>query len=231
MQDAWNDRLSEYLDDELTPDERTAFEAHLLTCAGCRDDLEGLRSVVARARALRDRSPDTELWPGVARRIGVDLSPDSAASGSAGRHRDVRRSTFTLPQLVAASLALTVLSGGLVWLARLGGPQTDIPPLAAESGVVRPANFADRSYEQAITDLQHELDTRRDGLDPGTLEVLDANLRTIDDAIGQCREALAADPSNVYLNTCVAAARARKLGLLKQATMILDRAGLESDRR
>jgi hypothetical protein len=42
-------------------------------------------------------------------------------------------------------------------------------------------------------------------------------LKSIDDAIDQCRRALQADPSNVYLNTHLADARQRKLVLLRRA--------------
>ena len=47
--DALNERLSEYLDDELDAAERAAVEAHLAECGECRADLEAL--------ALSSRAP------------------------------------------------------------------------------------------------------------------------------------------------------------------------------
>ena len=44
MTDQWNDRLSEYIDDELTPAERVELEAHLATCRDC--TVEDRKSVV-----------------------------------------------------------------------------------------------------------------------------------------------------------------------------------------
>ena len=216
MQDAWNDRLSEYLDDELGAAERSALDEHLRSCARCREDLDDLRAVVARAAALVSVPPDRELWPGVASRIG--------APNIARPERETRRFSFTLPQLIAAGLALMVLSGGMVWLARLGGPQTDIPPLAADTPV-RPANFADGAYDDAIADLERMLEAGRSRVDKETLRVLEDNLQAIDRAIAQCREALAADPANAYLNTYLAQARGRKLELLRTATSLANRAG------
>src|SRR6266487_2146211 len=106
MTDRWTDRLSEYLDDELAAPERTALEAHLASCDGCRTTLDELRRVVTNARALDDRPPTTDLWPAVATRIGL-----------ASRARPVvRRFAFTVPQLAAASVVLALLSGGAVWL-------------------------------------------------------------------------------------------------------------------
>src|SRR5688500_2799827 len=122
MHDEWNDRLSEYLDGELEPPDRAALETHLAGCEACRADLADLRAVVSRARSVPDRAPSADLWPGVAARIGT--APRQALIR--------RRFAFTLPQLVAASLALIVASGGMVWVARMGGPSTDFPTVLGE---------------------------------------------------------------------------------------------------
>ena len=74
MTDQWNDRLSEYIDDELTPAERSGLEAHLSTCRECADTLDELREVVTRAGALTPRPPAADLWPGIVnekRRVAV----------------------------------------------------------------------------------------------------------------------------------------------------------------
>jgi len=89
--------------------------------------------------------------------------------------------------------------------------------LVATDPALTPANFADRNYDDAIADLQRTLDAERTKLDPETVRVLEQNLKSIDDAIDQCRRALQADPSNVYLNTHLADARQRKLVLLRRA--------------
>lgn len=70
MLDAYTDRLSEYLDDELPPAERAEVDEHLRGCPGCRAVLEDLRRVTLRAAALPDAAPRATLWPEVAERIG-----------------------------------------------------------------------------------------------------------------------------------------------------------------
>jgi predicted anti-sigma-YlaC factor YlaD len=47
MIDMWNDRLSEYLDGELSETERAEAEAHLRHCTACRSLLAELKAVVA----------------------------------------------------------------------------------------------------------------------------------------------------------------------------------------
>jgi hypothetical protein len=210
--DQWTDRLSEYLDDELDGRERSELEAHLADCASCRTILDELRGVVSRAQAVTDRAPDTDLWPAVAQRI--------AATG--GR----RGYTFSLPQLAAAGIALMVLSGGAVWMLRQQtiepappAPQAAVEP--AELAIV-PVDLADAKYDEAVADLQRALEAGRSRLDPETIKVLEASLASIDQAIEQSQRALAADPANTYLYSHLAAARQRKLALLRRVNALAD---------
>ena len=212
MTDNWTARLSDYLDGELDAGEREAVEAHLEGCAGCRETLDELRQVVARARAVTDAPPDADLWPGIATRIGGARAPQSPVWQ--------RRVSFTLPQAVAAGLVLVLASAIGVWtmMSRTaGGPGA--APGAAPADVVR-ANLADETYDHAVGDLEQVLAEGRDRLDPRTYAVIERNLRTIDRAIAESRRALEADPGNVFLNNHLATARQRKLSLLRHATAL-----------
>jgi anti-sigma factor RsiW len=108
MSDQWTNRLSEYLDGELAGSERALLEAHLERCVSCQETLADLRRVVLRARSLEERPPAADLWAGVARRIGAP--PRLAAASSR------RRFTFSLPQLLAAGIALAVFSASGAWM-------------------------------------------------------------------------------------------------------------------
>ena len=73
MADNWTERLSEYLDDELTGDERRQIEAHIAACRDCTATLDELRAVIARAPVLPSRPPAADLWPGVEARLDATL--------------------------------------------------------------------------------------------------------------------------------------------------------------
>ena len=206
--DQWTTRLSEYLDGELSEPESASVAQHVSGCAECRQVVNELRAVVNRAQRVVDTEPSRDLWPRVEWRI-----------------RAKRRFAFTLPQLVAASLALMVLSGGMVWLARLGGDRTDIPAIGAFGSPVMPATLVGSHYDAAIVDLQEALAAERDKLDPETVRVLEENLKSIDTAIDQCRRALASDPMNAYLSEHLVLAKKRKLGLLRRAAAMSMSAG------
>ena len=226
IQDAFTDRLSDYLDDEdLSASEHAAIEAHVATCSECRATLDELRDVAVRARSLADTPPAANLWPGISERLTPHASVVVPFVKS-----ESRRFSFTMPQLVAAGLALMVLSGGLVWVARLGDPRASLPAAGAQVQLDAPepdpaptpsrVRLGDADYDQAVSDLEKALDAGRSRLDPETVSILEENLRTIDQAIDQARKALRNDPANAYLNSHFAASRNRKLALLRRASAL-----------
>ena len=60
--------LSPYVDDRLSPEERSRFEAHLIGCAGCREELTSLRKML---QALSSAEPPgaPDLLPGIHRQL------------------------------------------------------------------------------------------------------------------------------------------------------------------
>jgi len=219
--DTFTNRLSEYLDDEVSAGERREIEAHLARCEACRGVLDDLRDVVERARALDPRPPAADLWPAIAAR--------TARSGP-------RRLTFTVPQLAAAGILLAVLSGALTRavVTRQTRPaeqaRSATPPVAASAEARAPSNaapiavapvrLADSQYDAAVADLERALDKGRSRLDPATVAAVEQSLRTIDQALAQAQQALAEDPANTYLSSHVVETRRRKLDLLRRAAAL-----------
>ncbi|MGH7527522.1 MAG: zf-HC2 domain-containing protein [Gemmatimonadales bacterium] len=214
MSDQWTDRLSEYLDDELGSSERAQVEAHLRECTACAAALADLRRIAGRARAMEDRPPARDLWPGIAARIG------SA--------RGLRRFSLSLTQLAAAGITLMVLSGGAAWVLHPGaqGGSGTLGPAPAGgaptvSTVAGPRPTPAQSYGAAVADLERVLAAGRGRLDSATVRVIEQNLATIDQAIAQAQRAVAADSANLYLNSHLVATMRRKLDLLRQAAALV----------
>lgn len=204
------EQFSEYVDGALAPAETEALEAHLARCPACRTLAQDLRRVVQRAQALEDRAPREDLWPGVAAAIG-------AATG--GRHRFI----FSLPQLMAASVALMLFSGATaIWLTR---GSSEAPPTTAQAPTLSTAPIpvgsrATAGYAAALDQLERELDRNRSRLDSTTLRVVEAKLAIIDRAILEAEQALATDSSDSYLHSHLAQTRLQKLELLRQAAAL-----------
>ena len=114
----WTDRLSDYLDGELSDGEQREVASHLAGCAECALILEELQAVVGAAHQLTDAGPPRDLWSGIAEQISVptaggsNLAPDAGVRQGAGgigrgarerRHRRARRATHHRPRRRAAA--------------------------------------------------------------------------------------------------------------------------------
>jgi hypothetical protein len=216
MNDIWTNRLSEYIDGELNATERDALEAHLATCGQCYATLADLREVVARAKSLADREPANDLWAG----IRAGMTPER---GALVARRPVgpsaRRFSFSVPQLLAASIALMLVSGGGAWLSLRERQQpyreTSQRP-TTDAGVLPKQIDWTQSTDAAISDLQVALDQNETRLDTATVRIVRENLAIIDRAIADARAALKKDPGNSYLNFHLADTMRRKVELLRR---------------
>lgn len=228
MSDIWIDRLSEYLDGDLNEADRKAIEQHLVDCAECRSTLEQLRSVIREAGALRDTRPEQDIWSGIAARIGATEPKVPGVVDIRAPRRARRVISFSVPQLLAAGIALVVLSAGTAWLVQSRESHA-VPPLA--DAIVRDAaaqavlvGFDVVEYDAAVAELEGVLDQARERLDPSTVRVLEQSLATIDRAIQEAQDALRRDPANSYLTTHLAATMMRKVELLQRAAAIASEA-------
>ena len=198
MNDQWSDRLSEYLDGELSELEVQGLQDHLALCAVCRERLAELRIVVARLtgdRVTEADQPTRREWL-VIRRA---LRP--------------ARPRWLVPAL-AASLAALLLVGVLL---RSGPPDRSAGDPAA---LTLPAE-----YRQATRDLEALLRDHEAGLRPETVEALRESLALIDSAIAQAARALAADPGNDYVTRSVRRLHEARLITLRHAMTVARQRG------
>jgi len=81
-----------------------------------------------------------------------------------------------------------------------------------------------QTYDQEIARLRSIVNQRRPQLDSATVAVIEHNLRVIDDAIAQCREALRKDPNSRFLIESLNDAFDTKVQLLRAAASLPSRA-------
>jgi anti-sigma factor RsiW len=212
MNDQWINRLSEYIDGELDSTEQAAIEAHLATCGRCYATLGELRQVVARAKSLENTEPEADLWPDIRARLTPGGRPGVSRDATFSR----RRLSFTVPQLLAASIALVLLSGGSAWLALQHRPTDTAEPVAVSRPTSTRAASWTGSADIAIGELQAALTLNEKRLDSATVRIVRKNLAIIDRAIAEARIALRNDPGNAYLNLHLANTMRRKVELLRR---------------
>ena len=91
----------------------------------------------------------------------------------------------------------------------------------AITSVSNPRNrSAEQTFDTEITRLRAIVQRRRSQFDPVTISVIERNLKVIDDAIAQCRAALAKDPASRFLIESLNHALENKVELLRTAAML-----------
>ncbi len=210
MHEIWTDQLSDYLDGHMSAADRETLEAHLQTCAECRQVLAELNEVATTAGRLEPRAPTADLWPGIAGRIRAETDVIPLRS---------RRTTWWTPQAVAAGIGLLLIgaSGG-VWLGGLTPTTTPVAvtPVPAAPTAQTVATGA-RTTDAAIAELEAIVQREGGRLDSTTVRIVSENLAIINRALADAQRALAADSTNPYVRRHLASATRRKLELLRRA--------------
>lgn len=224
-------RMNDALDALLTAAETDALESHILHCSACRDDYARLSETVTALRGLaRSATVPDEAWAGIAARIGTEGRAKTGAADAAVVLRlptgmappRSRRLSFSVPQLAAAAVVVSMLSAGTVWMA-LGAPTgADFP--AAEvaleplgGAAARAVSTRGARYVEVVVELEQILEEGRAVLAPETLVTIEESLTILEAAIEEIRSALARDPNSDLLLRMLANQERTKLGVLRRA--------------
>jgi anti-sigma-K factor RskA len=223
-----HDEITGLLDDfaggELDERGRRAVQRHLDVCADCRAEVDALRALLDEARFLpRALAPSRDLWGGIEAR----LEPKGGAQviDLASHRKSWKPPRWVLA--VAAALVL-VVSTAVITASVVGrGQAPGAPGEVAQATGAAPAGTAfaafqpaEAEYQKAVDDLQAVLATRRGRMLPETARTLEANLRIIDQAIRESREALAKDPNSAELTEMLSSVYETKVRTLQQAVQL-----------
>jgi anti-sigma factor RsiW len=212
------DRLSQFVDGELTADEHADVAAHVASCALCRGlahDLERLRQAVA---GLGSSAPPDHVWLEVAGRIRLEQPARSRAPEAP------RRSA--LGQWIGLAAALVLLTFATYYLSRAPAapPEATVAGNAAPGGSVQviadELSLAMQHYEKAIAELQAMAQADDDPVDLAVATQLRDNIRMIDAAIAESRQAVQSDPASEPARESLFEALRQKVIVL-QATVTL----------
>jgi hypothetical protein len=235
--------LADWLDETLDPRAAQVVGAHVRACSHCSALLAALDVQDADAAALPQLQPSRDLWAGIEARIQTPVV-ELATRPSGGAMVVPRR--FGWVAQAAAAVALVTVTAGTTWIyagrtvrhavtrnviAGMRDGYTDaglsrLPGRAAMRAVGAEGALPaiERTYDVEIGALRGILAERRNELDPKTLAVLEKNLKVIDDAIAQSRQALQRDPANTGLGDQLAGTLDQKLQLLRTAALLPPRA-------
>ena len=206
-------RIDGYLDGRLRPEDEEALRNHIAECPACAEEADAVKELRQRAARLpRSLDPPRDLWPEIATRIAAET---------------VVRGRFVRRALMAAA-AVALLAGSVVTAYMVGRSQVGTTVEYRQVVETGPSEIVLASFEGLGVDdylvtrseLLGALEARRDDLSPETLEVLMANLKVIDDAMGKIAEALGEEPGNQFLMKQLAAAYRRQINFLEMAVRL-----------
>lgn len=234
------ERLSDHLDGDLSAEDAATIEAHLQGCVECARVCDELKSVREAGASLPEWGPDRDLWPGILARVGASADDtaqdDTAHDGTVIDLRDrlatrpeeglLRRHVrLTIPQLVAASVALMFLSGAGALAFQPAGPVATVAPGALSPVAQLVSNGGEiAGFDEQVAAFEAMLEEHREQLAENTVRILEKNLEIIDRAIDDSRRALERDPSSVFLQGHLAEALERKVGYLREAAQVVQAA-------
>ncbi len=224
-------RLNDYLDELLSDESARTVRAHLDVCPECSEYLTDLRALVAEMGEMPlEAEPARDLWVGIHARIdgrdadvlelptGWGWSTGRQATGrkATGRQATGRQVSMSWGQLLAASIALACVSGGVVWTALQTSPST--LPVSGSSFVspVAAVQNATARYDDAILELEELIQEGRDVLTAETIQTLEQSLASIDQAIEEAQAALSVDPNSGLLNRLLTNHQQAKLRVLQR---------------
>jgi hypothetical protein len=167
------------------------------------------------------------------RRLGplwIGLAAAGLVAITATITRELTRSTggVSSPVSVTASTAPTAgrtppaqSSGATPTTTDTVPPRSTVPPFhRSTASLASNKPTAEATFDAEIKQLRAIVAARRSTLDTTTLAVIEKNLKVIDDAIVQCREALRRDPASRFLIESLNDALDTKVQLLRTAALL-----------
>ena len=231
MSDAWTERISSYLDGEMSVIEKGAFEEHLEACGGCCEILDDLKAISDTASSLEELSPPPTLWNSIRSSIEEEqnqLKPQAQTSRQQTQTpKKIRSLQFSMGELLAAAIALILLSAGGGWMLGQETSNTSSPvPIAQNENEpsIRVANSLPEPSKgglvESLQKLEAELLERQGSLDEETMTRIQDSLFFIDSSISDARRALLVDPESEYLNAHLNKSLQKKVRVLQGATRL-----------
>jgi anti-sigma factor RsiW len=237
--------LNDFLDEEILPVERAAVERHLEGCAGCREFLEGLRSLRERTAALPlSLEPERNLWPGIRKALPIRRAwlPGSLTGFPAW----LRGWGGLIP--AAASIVIVL---AIVVVVMIGLRQSAVPPGPGDGEAGAPAagptpiargeaaspartvpaalppqgslELLEAEYRAATEKLLAALQRERGGASPEAVKVIEENLRIVDRAIQEIHRAAVDHPGHRVDERVVISLYRTRFELLRQAVRLASR--------
>lgn len=222
----YRNAIAEFVDGALDAAGQRALEQHVNDCSACRALVADLKAIQAAAFTLERHQPPAAAWDNIRARVAGDRR-------AAGRGRVLAwprtRQAWAVWAAAAAAL-LVAATAGIYPLVSERGHRDDTVAAAPAGGggpdsiatVQAEFKAAEEHYEKAIQGLEQIAKSDGGDLDPQVAAVLQKNLQVIDQAIGESRTALEAQPASADAQDSLFDAMRTKVAVLQQTVELIN---------
>jgi len=214
--------IHDRVDGALDAGAQQELDAHLASCAACRELLSDLDAIKRTAVDIPDLTPRSEVWTSLSARLAAEAAARPRPFWTGAR----------VALAMAATLVVAVTSS--VWLLRAPAPAAPADASAGaateviQSGgnlvqdVDEHLRIADEHYVKAIAGLEQVVKSGEGALDPALAATLQKNLGVIDQAITESREAIKTQPNSQLAQTSLFEALRQKVSLLEDTVALIN---------
>ena len=159
-------------------------------------------------------TPTDKMWPAIRSRIEA-AKVEPLGQNDAPPPRPTRLAGFRRWSTLAAAVVIRRRPGVRSGTATRGPPT--ITYNAADTGALfTTVSDSARAYEEETRALLNDLELRRSMLRPEAVAAIDHDLRVVDSAIAEVKDALKHDPNNPALQRLLASSYREKLSVLQR---------------
>ena len=233
----YRDAIQELADGTIGPVRKAELQTHLDQCDDCRALADDMRKIREAAGALDRPIPSNRVW----RDIAAQLHKEGRVTAAPPRTRHMA--------LLALAAALVLAIGGSLYVLfpmrgtaptavtegpGPGGPATpgtggaseaaggNAAPTPTVQSIADDLKIAEQHYQSAINKLELVTKANDGTIDPQTASVIQNNIKVIENAIQDSREALKSDPQNRVAQESLFDALRQKVTLLQDTIALMN---------
>ena len=202
--------IGDYMDNELSGEERALLEQHIKKCPDCRMVLEDFQRIRDTAESLEAYTPSEILRERILEGIVKDKQEFRTS-------RNSPRVRFRWAAAAVSAFLILVVGYTLV---KINKTQQEISIHNYEEFIIDKLQEAQQHYSMAAANLIEVASFHYRDMPDEFRDVLQANLRVLDDSIFHCRRAVLKNPENLDSHYQLISIYRKKLDFLE--TMIMN---------
>jgi len=208
--------ISDYVDENLGEEKKTALEEHFQNCRDCRGILEDFQKIREGARKLTAPPVPDSGWVGIQQEL---ISGSRKTTGTSfPKKKGFPLFSFHPARALGAAVLLAAVVGALFF-----GPKIWREPNKFENSgsvlALSKLDEAEHHYELAVKALAEALSASQNKMDPEVIQVFRENLDIIDASLSACKQAVLNDPTDIDSRQSLLAMYKHKTDLLSQLVL------------